>query len=314
MVARRWPRRTQRGTRGRPSGIITPVTTELTKLRANGIDIYYERHGPAQGVPLVMTHGFAGPTDSWRDEPRALSEERPLLLYDVRGHGRTEVPQGPEEYSIPTFAADLAALLEALGIQRAHIGGVSMGGLIAAQFAVDYPQMVESLMLCDTTAGNTSGDDPAGKWEQRLVRGLTILAYIARQDGLEETIRRQHEFDRENDPHWDIKPVPPEMDYERIRMMTVPGYVSTAMAIAERPNLTPRLAEITAPTLVMIGEWDDFLPCALRDHALIRGSRLVVRKECAHGSCWRPDTFRRAISDFLADVEAGRPVAGNREG
>jgi pimeloyl-ACP methyl ester carboxylesterase len=104
------------------------------------------------------------------------------------------------------------------------------------------------------------------------------------------------------------------MDYERIRMMTVPGYVGTATAITGRPDLTPRLAEITAPTLVMIGEWDDFLPCALRDHALIRGSRLVVRKECAHGSCWRPDTFRRAISDFLADVEAGRPVAGKFEG
>ncbi|MBI2913359.1 MAG: alpha/beta hydrolase, partial [Chloroflexi bacterium] len=72
------------------------MTTELTKLRANGIDIYYELHGPSQGVPLVMTHGFAGPTDCWRDEPLALSEERPLLLYDVRGHGRTEVPQDPE--------------------------------------------------------------------------------------------------------------------------------------------------------------------------------------------------------------------------
>jgi pimeloyl-ACP methyl ester carboxylesterase len=293
------------------------MTIELMKLRANGIDIYYELHGPAQSVPLVMTHGFAGPTDSWRDEPLALAEERPLLLYDVRGHGRTEVPQDPEEYSIPAFAADLAALLaallEALAIQRAHIGGVSMGGMIAAQFAVDYPRMVESLILCDTTAGNTHGDDPAGRWEARMVRGLTMLAYIARQDGLEETVRREHEYNREHDPRWDIKPNRPEMDYERIRMMTVPGYVGTAKAIAGRPDLTPRLAEITAPTLVMIGEWDDFLPCALRDHALIRGSRLVVRKECAHGSCWRPQTFRRAISDFLADVEAGRPVAGKRE-
>ena len=279
-------------------------------VRANGIDIYYELHGPKNGIPLVMTHGFAGPTDCWRDEPLALSEERPLLLYDVRGHGHTEVPQDLGEYSMPTYAADLAALLEALGIQRAHIGGVSMGGMVAAQFAVDHPQLVESLLLCDTTAGNTTGDDPAGQWEQRIARGLTMLSYIARESGLEETIRREHEYNREHDPRWDIKPNRPEMDYERIRMMTLPGYLGAAKAITGRPDLTPRLHEITAPTLVMIGEWDDFLPCALRDHALIRGSRLVVRKECAHGSCWRPGTFRRAISDFLADVEAGRPVAG----
>ncbi|HEU5320420.1 MAG TPA: hypothetical protein VFX28_06440, partial [Methylomirabilota bacterium] len=104
------------------------------------------------------------------------------------------------------------------------------------------------------------------------------------------------------------------LDYQRIRMMTLPGYLGAAKAIAERPDLSPRLREISAPTLVMIGEWDDFLPCALRDHGLIAGSRLVVRKECAHGSCWRPETFRRAIIDFLADVDAGRPVAGEFEG
>src|SRR3970040_1599364 len=129
-----------------------------------------------------MTHGFAGPTDCWRDEPLALAEERPLLLYDVRGHGRTEVPQDPGEYSIPTFAADLAVLLEALGIQRAHIGGVSMGGMIAAQLAA-----------------NPHAGDPPGQWEQRIIRGLTILAYIAREDGLDETIRREHDYNREND-------------------------------------------------------------------------------------------------------------------
>lgn len=62
----------------------------------------------------------------------------------------------------------------------------------------------------------------------------------------------------------------------------------------------------------MIGEWDDFRPCAERDHGLIPGSRLVVREECAHGSRWRLETFHAEIEAFLADVEAGRPVAGQR--
>lgn len=289
------------------------MKAELTTVRANGIHMYYERHGPAQGTPLVMLHGFASCTDWWRDEPLALSQDRPLILYDVRGHGRTEAPADPAEYSMPVFAADLAALLRALGVERAHIGGSSMGGMIAAQFAVDFPAMVESLLLCDTTAGNTQGDDDAGRWEAHLVRGLSMLAHIASEYGLDETLRREHEYNRQNDPQWDIKPVPPEADYERLKLITVAGYVGAALAIATRPDLSPRLGEITAPTLVMAGEWDGFLPCALRDHELIAGSRLVIRRECSHGSCWRPDTFRAAIRDFLSDVEAGRPVAGERE-
>jgi pimeloyl-ACP methyl ester carboxylesterase len=95
--------------------------------------------------------------------------------------------------------------------------------------------------------------------------------------------------------------------------MTVNGYVGAALAIAARPDLTSSIREITAPTLVMIGEWDDFLPCARRDHNLIPGSRLVVRQRCAHGSRWRPETFISEIEAFLEDVEAGRSVAGERE-
>ena len=94
--------------------------------------------------------------------------------------------------------------------------------------------------------------------------------------------------------------------------MTPEGHIGAAHAIASRPNLTDRIPKITAPTLVMIGEWDDFLPCALRDHELIPGSRLVVRKECGHGSRWRLKTFLSEIEAFLDDVEASRPVAGER--
>ncbi|HEV8573289.1 MAG TPA: alpha/beta fold hydrolase, partial [Dehalococcoidia bacterium] len=119
----------------------------MPTVHANGIDIWYERLGPnpsaapqgpsPEGIPLVLTHGFAGPSAQWRPEVLPLADKRPLVLYDVRGHHRTTVPPDPSDYSLPTFAADLAALLKAIGIERAHIGGVSMGGMITAQFAVD---------------------------------------------------------------------------------------------------------------------------------------------------------------------------------
>ncbi|MBI2913226.1 MAG: alpha/beta fold hydrolase [Chloroflexi bacterium] len=285
----------------------------MPTVRANGIDIYYETHGSGPGRPLVLTHGFAGPVDDWRPEILPLAQDRTLVLYDVRGHGRTTVPPDPEAYSLPVFAADLAALLRAIGIQRAHIGGISMGGMITAQFAVDYPEMCESVLLCDTTCGNGVSQGAAGDWERQMVTGIATLADIARQHGLEATIRAGHEWARANDRHLDESPYPPEGDYQRIKLMTVPGYVGTALAIARRPDLTGRIREIRAPTLVMVGDWDTFLPCALRDRSLIPGSRLVVRKHCGHGSRWRLETWLGEIQSFLADVEAGRPVAGERE-
>lgn len=280
--------------------------------RVNGIDIRYEVLGERAGTPIVLTHGFAGPLDDWRPELLPLAEKRRLVLYDVRGHGRTTVPQELADYSMPQFASDLAGLLKAIGIERAHVGGISMGGMVTAQFAVDYPEMCASVIISDSTCGNREDDGPAGDWERKLATGITMLGYIANKHGLEETVRRQQDFDRSNNPHLAESPYTPEGDYERIALMTVAGFVGAAKAIAERPGLTERVSSITAPTLVMIGEWDDFLPCALRDHALIAGSRLVVRKRCGHGSRWRLETWLAETEAFLDDVEADRPVAGKR--
>ena len=315
---------------GRPASEAAEAvaTTAVPTVHANGIDIWYERLGPnssvAQGpspecLPLVLTHGFAGPSARWRPEVLPLAEKRPLVLYDVRGHDRSTIPSEAADYSMPVFASDVAALLKAVGIERAHIGGVSMGGMITAQFAVDYPEMCESVLLCDTTCGNTpmvaaspDDEDAAAQWEQRLKMGITLLSHSVRDYGLEETLRRENEWKKANDPHLDESPYSFEEDLERIKLMTPEGYIGAANAIATRPNLTERIQKITAPTLVMIGEWDDFLPCGLRDHDLIAGSRLTVRTRCAHGSRWRPETFLSEIEAFLDDVEAVRTVARER--
>jgi len=293
----------------------------MPTAHANGIEIWYERLGPDDPgrLPLVLTHGFAGPSGQWRPELLPFAENRPLVLYDVRGHDRTTVPSDPADYSMPLFAADLAALLKAIGVERAHIGGVSMGGMVTAQFAVDYPEMCASALVCDSTCGNAAKaadpvgeEDAAAAWEKRLAFGVSLLDNSVRERGLEGTQRRQHEWSKANDPHLADSPYSQEEDFERLKLMTVEGYVGAARAIADRPNLTVRIQKTSAPTLVMIGEWDDFLPCALRDHELIPGSRLVVRKHCGHGSRWRLETFISEIERFLEDVESGRPVAGER--
>src|SRR5207245_10394739 len=88
-----------------------------------------------------------------------LAEKRRRVLYDVRGHDSTTVPPDAADCSMPGFATDRAALLKAIGIERAHIGGVSMGGMVTAQFAVDYPAMCASVLVCDSTCGSAA---PAG--------------------------------------------------------------------------------------------------------------------------------------------------------
>ena len=87
----------------------------------------------------------------------------------------------------------------------------------------------------------------------------------------------------------------------------------TARAIVERPDLTARLDSITVPTLVMVGERDWLAPCARRDHSLIKGSRFVLRRGCGHGFRWRTEAFVAEIEAFIDDVDAGRPVSGERE-
>src|SRR6266571_2615167 len=242
----------------------------MPTVNANGIDIRYETYG-AGGTPLVLTHGFAGPLDVWAPEVMPLSWERTLVMHDVRGHGRTTVPPHPSQYSMPVFAADLAALLRASGIERAHIGGVSMGGMVTAQFAVDYPEMCESVLICDSTCGNGSDGGAGGDWERRLKMGIGLLSASVKERGLEDTLRQEFDWKKANDPHLDESPYSFEEDLERIKLMTPAGYIGAVHAIAERPDLTGRILKITAPALIMVGEWDDFLPCALRDHELIPG-------------------------------------------
>jgi pimeloyl-ACP methyl ester carboxylesterase len=280
---------------------------------ANGIDIRYDVLGSTHaGMPLVMTHGFASNADFWLPDIEPLAEKRRIIVYDVRGHGGSTVPEDVASYSMPTLAADLAGLLREIGVARAHMAGISMGGMVTAQFAVDYPAMCASVSLIDTTCGNGFDSGPGGDWERAMVKGMSMLSHMAEKYGLRETLIREWDYRRQNDPHFDASPYTLANDLERIATMTLPGYLGAAHAIVTRPDLTGRIGSITAPALIMIGAWDDFLPCAERDHELIPGSRLVVREECGHGSRWRVETFRSELEAFLDDVEAGKRVTGER--
>jgi pimeloyl-ACP methyl ester carboxylesterase len=287
----------------------------MTVATVNGIDLWYELTQPAArpDAPLVvLTHGYGGP--HW---PPVIAEIRAryrLLYYHVRGHGQSSAPEDAGGYTVPQFAADLAALLDAIGVERAHIGGVSMGGMISAQFACDYPERVQSLSLCDTTCGNDTGgagqDDAAAAADLQVRDAFEQLTRIAEKHGLEELTRRENRHRREHDAYARTRPESDEdFDAEaarKITEMTAAGYVNAGRALRDRPNLLPRLASITAPTMVSCGEWDLFYPCAVRDAALIPNARLVTIPRAAHATpTYQPQLWAEALCGFIDEVESG---------
>lgn len=286
--------------------------------RVDGIDLWYERSG-GDGPTLVLTHGFASPSDFW---PPVIDEFRrrfDLVLYDVRAHGRSGIGD-PADVTVPQFARDLAGLLDVLGIARAHVGGVSMGGMISAQFACDFPDRLRSLALCDTTAGNRAGPDAqANDVEAFVVDAFERMASIAEKRGLEELARRENAYRHESDPYAHLAALSlEEQDAKNLRTkreaMTVDGYLAANRALGERPDLTPCIPQVRVPTLVSCGDWDRFYACARRDHALIPGSRFVTIRAAAHSTPdYQPQLWKRAVFDFIADVEAGRDTLGELE-
>ncbi len=279
----------------------------------NGIDTYYEVHGEGTATPLVLSHGLGATSQQWLPHLLPLTTARPLIVYDKRGHGKTTAPASDGAYSIEIFAADLVAMLGAIGVKKAHIGGQSLGGMITARLAIDHPELCASAILSDTSCGNGLDGGEAGKWERWVQGVIGNRANIVEEHGLEEAMRREYTFRKENDPEFRDSPYTLDDYLRRARTTPAAGYAATARAIVDRPDLTARLGSITVPTLVMVGERDWLAPCARRDHTLIKGSRFVLRLNCGHGFRWRKETFVAEIEAFLADVEAGRPVAGARE-
>ena len=125
-------------------------------VQANEIETYYEEHG--FGEPLLLIMGWGGNTATWNPQLEGLAEQYRVIAFDNRGAGRTKAPDGP--YTIPQMAADTAGLLHALGVPKTHVFGISMGGMVAQELALGYPDLVGALILGCTSPG---GNNAAGK-------------------------------------------------------------------------------------------------------------------------------------------------------
>jgi 3-oxoadipate enol-lactonase len=128
--------------------MVNSKTIQAGILEVNGAKLYYETHG--QGKPLVLIQGAGGNITMWESQIEPLSKHFQLILFDNRGMGRSQVTPG--DYTIPMLAEDTAALMEKLGIEKAHILGWSMGGMIAQELAIARPDLVDKLIISASAA------------------------------------------------------------------------------------------------------------------------------------------------------------------
>lgn len=255
----------------------------------NGITMRYTLAGPAEAPVVTMSHSLATHAGMWDPTAPALAGRFRVLRYDTRGHGGTEAPPGA--YSLDVLADDALALLGALGIQRTHWVGLSMGGMIGQMIALKAPGVLRSLSLCDTTS--RVPPEARGTWAERIA--------VAEGQGMEPLV--EPTIARWFTPDF-VRTRPEVVDPVRAMIRETPprGYVGCCQAIA-RLDLTDRLGEVGIPTLVLVGAEDQGTPvsAARTIHEHVRGSQLVVLKSASHlSNIEQPETFNLAMRQFLA--------------
>lgn len=282
----------------------------MPTLCLNAIDINYETHGT--GTALVLTHGYSATLAMWAEQVPSFSKGYQLVIYDSRGHGKSSAPADLSQYDLARdYVADKLALMDHLGIERAYIGGLSMGGMIAQEFALQHPERVKALLLFDTGPGmGVMRSDPARYAQFQKMREM--MRDLARTKGMAAIVDAMRSSPAAFRPAAGVRvPEAARTHIRNMREMSVDGYLGGARAMQEWAGSVDRLHQIAVPALVLVGENDHLLAASREIHARIKGSRFVVLRNSGHGTnIWRPDAFAAETLDFLASCDAGEAVDG----
>ena len=266
----------------------------MPTIEANGIQLYYELHGPEEADVLVLSNGILMSTASWVYQTAALSKHHRLLLYDCRGMWQSEHPPGP--YSMELHADDLAALMDALQIERAHIAGASYGAEISMHFALKYPPRARSLIV----AAAVSQIDAT----LRGIGSAWTAAIEARDPEMFFRVTYPVNFSEA----W-IEANRPTLELARERYETIDyEALLELMGSFVQLDITAELEGITAPTLVIVGENDALKPRRYSEIIAdsIPNAKLAVVPRSGHALMWeQPELFNALILGFLALQESG---------
>ena len=267
----------------------------------NGYRMYYEIHG--QGQPIVMIHGGLGGGEGCASmsecHAAALASKYKLILYDRRAAGRSETPEGG--YSMANQVQDLRSLLDHLGVERAHVLGSSGGGPIALTLALDFPQMVDTLLLINTMSYAAAAE--------RAARQREMEAFVSNEAryGLEGSVERGIEARmpgvRENEPERFQR-------LKTINMEKFPGMLASFRAYLDiGDTIEARLSSLDVPTLIVHGDADTTISvsCSHTLHEKISGSQIEIIPGAVHGVMTNEaDQVRDMIVNFIEKAPVAR--------
>jgi 3-oxoadipate enol-lactonase len=262
----------------------------MPNIVVNDIQIYYELHGQAGRPVLVLNNGILmNATSSWAFQTKTLAQHYRVLQYDCRGQGQSAHP--PEPYTMELHADDLAALLDGLAVEAAHLAGISYGGEVAQAFALKYPERVRSLILADTVSEvgpalrtiieswlDAARRGDAGAFFNATLPWNFSAQFIATHGELLQDARKRYE----------------SLDY--------PAVVRLCECFLQ-VDFTARLKEIQAPTCLMVGSLDllkgpDYAAILQQN---LPQAELHLLYGAGHASCWeRSQEFNSVVLGFLA--------------
>jgi pimeloyl-ACP methyl ester carboxylesterase len=275
----------------------------MPRVPVNGIRLHYEEVG--QGAPLVFVHEFAGEAQSWHLQVRFFARRYRTIAFNARGYPPSDVPTDGAAYSQGQAAEDIRGLLDALGIAKAHVCGLSMGGYATLHFGLRHPGRALSLVVAGCGYGSVAADrarfqrDVAATAQRFLSEPMARMADVYCQGPTRVQFR-------DKDPKgWqefhDLFAVQSALGHG----LTMRGVQLTRPSVYE---LEADLERLTVPTLIVTGDEDE--PCLEPGIFLkrtIRTSGLVVIPKAGHTiNLEEPEAFNRAVLDFLTAVESGR--------
>ncbi|OGK99245.1 MAG: alpha/beta hydrolase [Candidatus Rokubacteria bacterium RIFCSPHIGHO2_02_FULL_73_26] len=266
-----------------------------------GVKLDYEEAG--QGTPLLFVHEFAGDGQSWRPQVRFFSRRYRTITFNARGYPPSDVPEDPRAYSQRQAVDDVRGVLDHLGISRAHVCGLSMGGYATLHFGLDHPARALSLVVAGAGYGS---DDPA-----RHRAECEVVARRFETEGM-EAAGDAYSRGSTRVQFMEKDPLGWQEFHDRLTAGSARGHALTLRGVQmTRPSvydLGERLERLAVPTLVVTGDED--APClepALYLKRKIRTAGLVVLPRSGHTiNLEEPGAFNRAVLDFLTAVDAGR--------
>jgi 3-oxoadipate enol-lactonase len=258
------------------------------------VRLYYEEHG-RRGTPLVLAYGIGGNADMWDVNRDALAAHHRLVLWEPRGHARSDSPEDAAKFSFGRWALDLKTVLDHLGIRKAHVGGLSLGAGIATRFALRFPSRIRALMVTNSSSAvglPLSVENlvmRARSIEITLTKGMDAMAEyaMAANPNLSERLA--------------LDPSAKDEFYEEYRRLSPIGYANSLRALLAMDHITDQLPRLRMPVLLIGGDRDPSLAPMRVMHRKVRGSKLVVLSPASHfANRDQPEAWNRTVLEFLA--------------